>query len=332
MDLATGGLLRLPAFLNNVLSSLKQQQQFRDTANEPSLLNPDIQLRDLLISAVIAISLISIRLFMQHTIMPKLFPRRSPKLTAKLTEDLYYTTYYLFVFTYFIAIVMPNVTWSCNLWSNSSSVVKDLLYPNPTRMVDVERWYYIQAFGFYLSASVFLIFWDSKRSDYAQYIIHHIVTVGMISMSYLYAYVRVGMVVLALHDVGDIFLYSSKFFYHLKVKGIDIALFAAFVVTFYISRLVLYSRIVHAIMVECLQLMVNEPEFNQWAMFYDTYLVHYALFLVALIVLLVLHCFWFTLALRMVANELFYDKKISDHGDVRSDDEDEEDDEMKKNM
>lgn len=320
-ELLRGGLLRLPKFLKLVIQAIKEQQAFRDVHNEPSLISKDARYDDVVYSVVIAVSLVLCRILANNFVMPRLFPRQPRKMINKLTEDLYYTLYYLTIFAYFVFGVMPNVTWSCSLLSNTSSVVRDLLYPMPPPVNAWERWYYIQAFGFYLSGSFFLLIFDVKRSDFMQYLIHHIVTITMIVLSYLYGFGRAGIIVLGLHDVGDIFLYSSKFFHHLKVEGVDIALFFMFVVTFYVGRLVMFSRIVHAIIVETLQIMVSEPSFNSWAMFYDTYLPHYAVFTVTLSVLTLLHCFWYTLVLKIIGNELFYGKKIADEGDPRSDNE-----------
>lgn len=318
-----GGLLRLPHFLKIMIQTIKEQQLLRDLNNEPSLLNKSARFDDVVYAVLIAIGLVMGRILANKHVMPRLFPRQSKKMVNKLTEDLYYTLYYLIIFLYFAFGVLPNVSWRCSLLSNSSSVVRDLLYPLPPPVNAWERWYYIQAFGFYLSGSFFLLIFDVKRSDFLQYLVHHVVTITMIVLSYLYGFGRPGMVILGLHDVGDIFLYASKFFHHLKVEGVDIFLFVNFVVTFYIGRLLLYSRLVHAILVETLQIMVNDPPFNSWAMFYDTYLPHYAIFSVAMSVLLLLHCFWYTLVLKIIANELFFGKKIADEGDPRSDDEDE---------
>lgn len=323
-NLSTGGLLRLPRFMKLVLAKIREEQQFRDTGNEPSLLYPYMRLDDVIYATIIGFCLFFLRIQMQNRLMPRLFPKQTPKLIAKLTEDLYYTGYYTLVFGYFVLAVLPNVEWGTNLLKNDTIVVYDLLQPTFPTMNLVERWYYIQAAGFYLSAWMFLTTYDSRRSDFMQYVIHHVVTMAMVILSYMHGFVRVGMVVLALHDVGDIFLYSSKFFHHLGIHGIDIFLFALFAVTFYIGRMVLYSRIVHAICIEAMQVMCVAPKFNSWAMYYDTYLPQYAIFVVSLTTLLALHCFWFVLVLRLILDELFFGKKISEVGDIRSDDEGDE--------
>lgn len=322
--LATGGILRFPRFCQLVIQVMRNEQAHRIYSAEPTLLGSYIRFSDVSTGVVLAVVLLVFRITLQTKILPRIFGSRSQKLVSKLTEDLFYAFYYVAAFTYFQFVVLGNSTWSFNLLSNGSKVVQDLLHPFPPPLNEFERWYYIQASGFYLSATVFLLAFDSRRSDFSQLIIHHIVTIGMIAMSYLYGYVRVGMVVLGLHDLGDIFLYSSKFLHHMGVKHIDVALFAIFAITFYFTRLVMYSRIVHAVTVETLQTLVQDPSFNQWAIFYDTYLPHYFFFVFALLTLLILQCFWFTLILRLIGAELFFGKKISDQGDIRSEDGDEE--------
>lgn len=339
MDFAVskGGLLRLPRFIRLVIHEIRQQQVHRASTGDLNLVISSVRLPDIVYCLIIAVVFLGFRLSLQRVILPRIFRNRTKQLITKLTEDLFYTVYYVLSFCYFALVVLRFSDWGSNLLSNRTKVVRDLLHPFPPPMNTYDRWYYVQAGGFYLSASVFLLAFDSRRSDFGQLVIHHIVSLCMIAMSYLYGYFRVGIIVLALHDVGDILLYSSKFFHRLGVRGVDIFLFTCFAITFYITRLVAYARIVHTISIETLQTLVQEPTFNRWALFYDTYLPHYVLFVFSLCTLLVLHCYWFTLILRLIADELFFGKKIVDQGDIRSDDEDEneelvchEDDESQK--
>lgn len=322
-DVQLSGLLRFPRFVKGILLAIRSEQQHR-TTESPNLFGSYIEQNDLLYSVAIALALLLLRMFLQRFVFARLFRAYSPKIASKISEDLFYWIYYMLAFGYFVFGIRPNVDWGLNLLSNDTECVNSLLTPFPPPMIPVERWYYIQSAGFYLSATVFILFFDAWRSDFAQTITHHIITIGMVVLSYLYGYVRTGILVLALHDVGDVFLYSSKFFHHLGVAGVDIALFVCLTITFYVTRLVMYPRLVHMVTVETLQVLVKDPQFNRWAMFYDTYLTHYAFFFFCLGLLLLLQCFWFSLMLRLIVDQLFYGVSIQEQGDLRSDDEEDE--------
>lgn len=325
MSAPTGGLLRLPRFLRAVVDAIKSQQHLR-TSTAPSLLYPELRASDIRLALLIAVLLFSLRLVLNRLIFARVFTRFRPSLRAKLSENLFYSLYYTAAFAYFTAVVLPHADWHVDLLSNASDVVRTMIHPFPPPMTEPEHFYYNQAMGFYISAAAFLLLFDGRRSDFAELILHHVVTIGLVAMSYAYGYVRAGIIIIALHDVGDIFLYSAKFVHHLGFAGLDTAIFAVFTLVFYFTRLVMFSRIVHTIAVQTLHVVVEEPAFNSWVMFYDTYLPHYVFFVVSLSTLLFLHCFWMALILRMIHRELFLGKKISDEGDIRSDDEEEEGD------
>lgn len=328
MATSTGGLLRFPRFLRAVLSAIKSQQEFR-TADAPDLLNPEIRASDIVVATVIAVTLFALRVTLERVVFPRVFARFRKGTRSKISENLFYSTYYIVGFLYFALVLIPQADWSVNLMSNSTNVVKALIHPFPPPMSDAEHFYYSQCMGFYASAAAFLILFDGRRSDFGELILHHAVTIGLVGMSYAYGYVRSGIIIIALHDVGDIFLYSAKCVHYLGFSGPDTALFAVFAVVFYVTRLVMFSRMVFTIFVETFQVLIVEPSFNRWAMFYDTYLPHYVFFVLFLGTLLFLHGFWFALVLKMIYREVFLGKKVTEEGDIRSDDEDEDEDDPK---
>lgn len=319
--LRSGGLLRFPWFLRDCVRAIESQQPQRAAAGLPSLISHAVRLEDFAYTLIFALLLFTFRIALQRTVFARLFRGYAPSLAAKLSENLFYIMYYVFAFSMYVFVLMPRVEWGANLLSNHTSIVMAYLDPFPPPLLSVERYYYIISAGFYLSATVFIVFFDTRRSDFYQTLVHHTVTIGMVTMSYLYGYIRTGMNILALHDIGDIFLYSSKFFHNLAVAGVDVALFVCFAATFYITRLVMYSRFVHSVVVEALQMLVMRPEFNQWGMFYDTYLVHYVFFFIFMFTLLGLQCFWFTMILRLIVDELFYGKKLTDIREADDDDD-----------
>lgn len=316
-----GGLLRFPWFIRDVVSAIASQQGERSKDDGGWLVNPDVRMSDVWMTLLCAMFFLILRVVLQATVLSRLFRRYGRSKIPKLSENLTYSVYYVCAFSLYAFVVKPNLGYKYDLLSNNSYVVRDLLSPFPPTMNAFERFYYSQSCGFYMSGLIFTVFLDTRHSDFYEMVIHHVSTISLIVLSYMYGYIRVGVIVIALHDVGDIFLYSSKLLHHMGVKGMDIFLFVCFAITFYITRLVMFSRIVHTIAVETLQTLLEEPKFNGWGKFYETYLVHYVAFVVLLSTLLLLHCFWYSLVVRLILNELFFGVKIADEGDPRSDDE-----------
>lgn len=306
------GLLRLPCFLHQVIQALKHQQQFRleQSQSFPSLIKTTDDLPATLILAGI---LLFLRIFMDRTFFNLFFSHFPLNFRRKISESLFSCTYYLFASLYFCFHLWPQVDWSVNLLSNEM-IVRNLFYPNPPPMIKEEHVFYAMSAGYYVYVSIFVVVLDSKRPDFNQVALHHVVTLFLLFTSYAYGYVRCGILIIALHNAGDFLLYFAKFLHYLGYRGIDTAVFGLFAIVFYITRLILYSRITYSSVVETIQIMHKEPSFNGWSMYYEVYLVHHLVFFVLLGSLQVLQCFWFSLIVKMMIRESFPGKKISKKG------------------
>ena len=63
--------------------------------------------------------------------------------------------------------------------------------------------------GFYYALLIGSIF-DVKRSDFWELVFHHVLTIGLLSISWAINFVRVGTLVLISHDISDILLEGGK--------------------------------------------------------------------------------------------------------------------------
>lgn len=173
------------------------------------------------------------------------------------------------------------------------------------------RCYYLLYVARYSQALVSVLF-EAKRKDFAEMLIHHIVTIVIIYVSYVYGWNRVGVVVMALLDPADVPLHLAKLCKytaestkkHLWQFLAD-RLFEVFGVTFFVTRIICYGYVCWSAHIEATRYFPKGvPEWTCVVLLYT---------------LLVLQCYWFSLIVK-VAMKLFAGKSVED---IRSDDEDE---------
>uniref|UniRef100_A0A3P9PS57 Ceramide synthase 4a n=1 Tax=Poecilia reticulata TaxID=8081 RepID=A0A3P9PS57_POERE len=161
-------------------------------------------------------------------------------------------------------------------------------------VADAHYWYYILELSFYLSL-LLSVSVDVKRKDFKEQVVHHIATIFLIGFSYAANYVRVGTLVMLVHDSSDFLLESAKMFHYAVWTTTCDSLFVVFAVVFLVTRLVVFPcRIVHTTMV--LSRDFFQPFFG------------YYFFNVLLLVLQGLHIFWAYLILRMLYKFVFTGK------------------------
>ncbi|XP_054914023.1 ceramide synthase 2-like [Poeciliopsis prolifica] len=180
-------------------------------------------------------------------------------------------------------------------------------YPKQA-VADAHYWYYILELSFYLSL-LLSVSVDVKRKDFKEQVVHHIATIFLIGFSYAANYVRVGTLVMLVHDSSDFLLESAKMFHYAVWTTTCDSLFVVFAVVFLVTRLVVFPcRIVHTTM------MLSREFFQPFFGYY--------FFNVLLLVLQGLHIFWAYLILRMLYKFVFTGKVERDE---RSDEESEVD-------
>ncbi|XP_034531347.1 ceramide synthase 4a [Notolabrus celidotus] len=228
-----------------------------------------------------------------------------PSNTKKFCEASWRFVFYLAAFTAGLASLI-NTPW---FWDHRECW-RD--YPRQP-VAEVHFWYYILEMGFYLSL-LLSVSVDVKRKDFKEQVIHHIATLFLIGFSYCANYVRVGTLVMLVHDSSDFLLESAKMFHYGGWTKICDSLFVVFSLVFLVTRLVvLPSRVIHSTLVVSLDFF--QPFFG------------YYFFNALLLVLQALHIFWAYLILRMVYKFVFLGKVERDErSDEESEVEDEEDD------
>ncbi|MGH0178441.1 UNVERIFIED_CONTAM: hypothetical protein FKN15_021129 [Acipenser sinensis] len=149
-----------------------------------------------------------------------------------------------------------------------------------------QYWYYMTELAFYWSLLLRVSF-DVKRKDFKEQVVHHIATIFLMGFSYCANYIRVGTLVLLVHDASDYLLESAKMFNYAGWRRVCDSLFFIFTAVFLVTRLVVFpSKVLYTTWY--LSMESFQPFFG------------YYFFNALLLVLQLLHVFWAFLILRMV--------------------------------
>uniref|UniRef100_A0A5S6QM27 TLC domain-containing protein n=2 Tax=Trichuris muris TaxID=70415 RepID=A0A5S6QM27_TRIMR len=219
-------------------------------------------------------------------------------LLDKFSESCWRFVYYLFIFIYGL-VVLWDKPW---FWDTSYC-----WYGYPYQPVDDEiRWYYIIELSFYWSL-MFSQFVDVVRKDFWVNFVHHVTTILLLSFSWVDNFVRIGSLVLIVHDAADFWMEGAKMARYCKKVTLCNVLFVIFTAVWFVTRCGLYPfKIIYSTTLEAPALVE----------FFGAYYIFNAL----LLILLVLQLFWSGLILKIALNAV----RSGETDDVRSDAEDSE--------
>uniref|UniRef100_A0A0D3FA06 TLC domain-containing protein n=1 Tax=Oryza barthii TaxID=65489 RepID=A0A0D3FA06_9ORYZ len=175
---------------------------------------------------------------------------------------------------------------------------------------------YMYAAGFYTYSIFALQFWEIKRSDFGISMVHHVVSVILIALSYIFRFARVGSIVLAIHDASDVFLELGKISKYSGYQLLADISFLIFVCSWAVLRLIYYPFwILWSTSYEVVPMLDKKKHKFDGPLYY--YVFNCLLFS-----LLVLNIYWWVLMYRMLVGQILSKGHVGD--DVRSDSEGEE--------
>eukprot|EP00884_Botryococcus_braunii_P017445 jgi/Botrbrau1/4384/Bobra.105_2s0030.1 len=152
--------------------------------------------------------------------------------------------------------------------------------------------YYTAEMGFYCEALLSLLLWEERRSDFPVMLTHHFVTLTLISLSALWRYIRVGSMVMVLHDPSDVFLEVAKLLNYIGAETPSIICFAGLIVSWLVLRLILLPFwVIRSTGWGVIRELGQIPPWGY-------------LFNVLLSSLVVMHLYWFTLILKVAIQQL----------------------------
>ncbi|MFH4975824.1 hypothetical protein AB6A40_002533 [Gnathostoma spinigerum] len=230
--------------------------------------------------------------------------------SKKVLESFYRFSFYTFIFIYGF-VTLKDEPWFYDVrlcWIDYPR------HPIPNTV----WWYYMSEMSFYCSLVVSSLF-DSHRRDFWQMFVHHLVTIGLISISWTINFVRVGTLVLVSHDISDVILEFSKLIRYDKklAKKYINALFIVFITSWTLTRIGYFPFfIIRSAIFDAPQLI--QPDYNLLNISQPPYAPR--LIIGLLFCLLGLHLFWTAIIFRIVIRTV----TEGEAKDVRSDDEEEE--------
>lgn len=136
--------------------------------------------------------------------------QEKPSTLKRFCESMWRFSFYLYVFTYGVRF-LKKTPW---LWNTKHCWYN---YPYQPLTADL-HYYYILELSFYWSL-MFSQFTDIKRKDFGIMFLHHLVSIFLITFSYVNNMARVGTLVLCLHDSADALLEVKTFFIFKSTKS-----------------------------------------------------------------------------------------------------------------
>mmetsp|Transcript_31254 Transcript_31254/g.50492 ORF Transcript_31254/g.50492 Transcript_31254/m.50492 type:complete len:337 (-) Transcript_31254:177-1187(-) len=230
---------------------------------------------------------------------------RTRGLFNKFKESLWYSISYNLLFAGGIYIQLKEPDWAFSVTYYFKGYPKHELSA-------VMKNYYLTYLAFYVSTFVYL-FLVKRRKDFIVMFVHHTATCAIILVSHALKLFRVGVVIMSLHDLGDIFLYTAKVFYYLRKGAIAETIFVGFAIAFFISRIIFFPRVIYSCAIE-LTSVIQDANPHHYLRYWTSNGM--------LIVLQALHVYWFWLILKMVA-KAFQSKNLAQK-DIRSSSEEDE--------
>lgn len=182
------------------------------------------------------------------------------------------------------------------------------------------KFYYLFQAGFWSQQAVVLLLQLEKpRKDFKELVFHHVVTILLISLSYMFNYTWMGLAIYITMDTSDFFLGLSKTLNYID-SPIEIPFFLIFMFVWIYTRHWLNLKILWSVLTEYLTVGPSILDFK--AQQYKCWISQPMVFTLILALQLV-NAYWLFLICRILVRFVFYNIKKDERSDSESDDGDE---------
>ena len=205
-------------------------------------------------------------------------------ISKKFSESLYKFLYYSLTFYGICYILVYEET----IWPDIQNCWKNV-FEGHNRSLIVSG-YYIFELSFYISELACISWLETKRKDHTVLLIHHIATIILIGISYVYGFHRIGILVLYAHNINDIFLEAAKLFNYIGFTFLANINFVFLIISWIASRLYfLPFHILHTAYYDGYDLFMKNRD----------YILQYYIGIVCLTMLCFMHVYWFFLICKI---------------------------------
>ncbi|VDD76476.1 unnamed protein product [Mesocestoides corti] len=132
----------------------------------------------------------------------------------KAPEGVFRSLYYCFVTVY-----GAYISWFSGKYNFIQQPCE--VYTNQTNLGKVCAYFFVlipRMLGYYLSGVYLELYMDKKRKDSTMMLMHHLVTIMLVYVSYIARYYYHGCIVFFLHDISDAILETGKYIVKMCIR------------------------------------------------------------------------------------------------------------------
>lgn len=169
----------------------------------------------------------------------------------KLTTNLYKVLYYTSISAFCYLMIRDSDFFPYELFGKGDmvNIFKNgdpgyLFFDKPSNF----NLYYLINLAFVITDLIWLLFFYDSQSDFSLMILHHSITISLVTFSYLYNYSQIGVIVFFLHDLTDVFVYLIRII--INTDLIDAIKFTAcgiFLFSYIFLRIYVFGKLIYVV-------------------------------------------------------------------------------------
>ncbi|KAI4848773.1 acyl-CoA-dependent ceramide synthase [Aureobasidium sp. EXF-8845] len=245
---------------------------------------------------------------------------------ARFMEQFYTAMYFAIFGPFGLYVMRRSPVW----YFNTNAMFEG--FPHRTHEAVFKAYYLLQASYWAQQAIVLLLMLEKPRKDFKELVLHHIVTLALIWLSYRFHFTYMGIAVYITMDISDFFLATSKILNYLNspITGPYFGLFIGvwFYCRHYLNLHILWATLTSFRTVGPYELNWETEQYKCWISQIITFALLFALQAV--------NVFWFVLVIRIawrfVRSSVAKDERSEDEEDEEEIVEEQEKDKLKQQL
>ena len=221
--------------------------------------------------------------FTESSISEKYQGRERHERAKRQADSIFKGCYFVFAFVFGYIVAKDSYFLPTSLGGKGEArlMFKDFPYQS-TEGFPLIREYLLVQLGYHTHSFIVHVF-SKPRNDFIEMLLHHSMTVFLISLAYLMNYVTTSLLVLFSHDLSDILVYGIRMFVDTNKTKVTFAIYILLVMSWAYTRLFIFPTEI----IYWATYQANVEIYGLWVM---GAMLHF---------LLVLHIYWFCLLIKM---------------------------------